>query len=235
MAQMEYRSIGVRLRPPRFVVGYRPGHDWIYTARQVVASISRVWGGNGAAIAPLGESGAMTEALASIMRAYDPDHIAVHVPIVADLAHEDPEIVDKMVEGRANRGEDRDEVWQKLRTMPVNIEGLDALAEQASSYFFAFQEPSPGMRRLSPGDIVWLHRYGDSRRDLATVKDPLRCANSCIGSIPGRSGDSAYGGKPYPEVWTPRTVKVAISNPTASNGGGSSRHHPPSDYRHGPT
>jgi len=39
MAQMEYRWIGARLRPPRFVVGYRPGHDWIYTARQVVASI----------------------------------------------------------------------------------------------------------------------------------------------------------------------------------------------------
>ena len=56
--------------------------------------------------------------------------------------------------------------------MPVNIEGLDALAEQASSYFSPFKSPLPGMRRLSPGDIVWLHRYGDSQRDLTTVKDP---------------------------------------------------------------
>jgi hypothetical protein len=46
MAQMEYRSIGARLRPPRFVVGYCPGDDWIFNARHVVASISRVWGGN---------------------------------------------------------------------------------------------------------------------------------------------------------------------------------------------
>lgn len=170
MAQMEYRSIGARLRPPRFVVAYRPGRDWIDTARQVIASICRVWGGNGAAIAPLGESGAMNEALATIIRAYDPDHVAVHVPIVADLAHEDPEIVGKMVEGRARRGEDPDEVWQELRTRHVNIEGLDALAEQASSFFSPFKSPLPGMRRLSPGDIVWLHRYGDSLRDLTTVK-----------------------------------------------------------------
>src|SRR5215831_2965820 len=121
MAQMEYRSIGARLRPPRFVVGYHPSHDWIYTARQVVASISRVWGGNGAAIAPLGESGAMSQVLASIMRAYDPDYIAVHVPIIADLAHDDAEIVAKRVEGHVRRGEDRDEVWRELRTERVAI------------------------------------------------------------------------------------------------------------------
>ena len=142
MAQMEYRSIGARLRPPRFVVGYRPGRDWIYNARQVLASISRVWGGNGAVIAPLGESAAMSEALVSVTRAYDPDQIAVHVPILADLAHEDPEIVGRVVEGRARRGEDRDAVWRELRTQHVNIEGLDALAEQASTYFSPFKSPS---------------------------------------------------------------------------------------------
>jgi hypothetical protein len=171
MAQMEYRSIGARLRPPRFVVGYRPGRDWIYDARQVVASISRVWGGSGAVIAPLGESGAMSEALASVTRAYDPDHIAVHVPILADLAHEDPEIVGKVVEGRARRGEDRDAVWRELRRQHVNIEGLDALAEQATAYFSPFKSPLPGVFRFSPGDIVWLHRYADSKRHLTTVKD----------------------------------------------------------------
>ena len=54
MTPVEYRWIRARLRPPRFVVGYRSRQDWTYRARRVVASVFRVWGGNGAVIAPIG-------------------------------------------------------------------------------------------------------------------------------------------------------------------------------------
>jgi hypothetical protein len=171
MAQMEFREIGACLRPPRFVVGYRSGQDWIYNARQVIASISRVWGGKGAVIAPLGESGAVSEVLASVARAYDPDYIAVHVPILADLAHDDPEVIGKAVEERVRRGEDRDEVWQELRTRHLAFEGLDVLAEQASTYFSPFKGLLPEERSFSAGDIIWLHRNGDSTRHLTTFND----------------------------------------------------------------
>lgn len=171
MAQMEYRPIGACLRPPRFIVGYRPGQDWIYNARQVIASISRVWAGNGAAVAPLGEAGTMSEVLASIARAYDPDYIAVHVPILADLARDDPDIVSKVVKGRARHGEDRDKVWQDLRTTHVSPERLDALAKQANAYFSPFKGLLPEVRGFSPGDIIWLHRYDDLKQHLTTIND----------------------------------------------------------------
>ena len=135
-----------------------------------MASISRVWGGNGAVVAPLGESGTMSEVLASITRVYDPDYIAVHVPILADLAHDDPEIVSKVIEG-THHGGDRDVLWQELRSRHVRLERLDALAEQANAYFSPFKSPLPEERTFSPGDILWLHRYGDSKRDLTTIKD----------------------------------------------------------------
>src|SRR5713226_643716 len=105
VAQMEYRSIAASLRPPRFVVGYRPGQDWVYSARHVVASISRVWGGNGAVIAPVRESAVMNELLALFMRAYDPDHIAGHVQVLADLAHDAPEIYGRAAQKPTGQGE----------------------------------------------------------------------------------------------------------------------------------
>ena len=171
MAEWKYRSIGARLRPPRFVVGYRPGRDWIHSARQVIASISRTWGGTGAVIAPLGASGQMSDALISVMRSFDPDHVAVHGLILADLAHDDPEFANRILERYPE--EDRDEVWRELRKNHVNLEALDALAEQANSYLSPFKSGLPGARKLSPGDIIWLHRYGESRRHITTLNgDP---------------------------------------------------------------
>src|SRR2546430_15549935 len=96
--QMDYRVVGARLRPPRFVVAARPGPVWIYTARLVVASISRIWGANGAVLVPADDDGATFPALAAFMRPYDPDHIAGHVPTLADLAHADPTFVKRAVQ-----------------------------------------------------------------------------------------------------------------------------------------
>jgi hypothetical protein len=112
----------------------------------------------------------MKELLASIARAYDPDYVAVHVPILEDLAHDDPEFMDRILAEHSRGQEDLDGVWQELRTMSVNIEGLDALAEQATSYLSPFKGFAPGTRKFSPSDVVWLHRYGDSQKDLNVVK-----------------------------------------------------------------
>ncbi len=53
MDEVRYESAGTCLRAPRFVVAYRPGSDWVYTARRVIQSLSRVWAGAGAVIVPV--------------------------------------------------------------------------------------------------------------------------------------------------------------------------------------
>jgi hypothetical protein len=171
MAQMEYRSIGARLRPPRFVVGYRPGQDWIYSARRVVASISRVWGGNGAVIAPIGESAVMSEVLALFMRAYDPDHIAGHVSVLADLAHDAPEIYGRDAQKAVGQEEIPDDVWQVLSAAPIPNQGWDELAEQVDAYCSPFKGFGPGRRQFRANDVLWLDRAGQINRHLTTVSD----------------------------------------------------------------
>lgn len=42
MDDVRYEPVVACLRAPRFVVAYRPGSDWVYTARRVIQSLSRV-------------------------------------------------------------------------------------------------------------------------------------------------------------------------------------------------
>src|SRR5262245_53651211 len=94
--QVRYEPVGPCLRAPRFVVGYRHRDDWIYTARRVVESLSRVWGGAGAVVVPVDEAGLAEADLLRLVRSYDPDVIAAHPPIVEDLAHDDPGVVERL-------------------------------------------------------------------------------------------------------------------------------------------
>jgi hypothetical protein len=172
MTPVEYRAIGACLRPPRFVVGYRPGQDWIYRARRVVASISRVWGGNGAVIAPVGESEVMNDVLALIMRAYDPDHIAGHVLVLADLAHDTPEIYGKSAQKPAGQEEEiPDDVWQELSATPVQNQDWTGFAEQVDAYCSPFKGFDPSTRQFRPNDVLWLDRADQMNRHLTTVSD----------------------------------------------------------------
>jgi hypothetical protein len=171
MTPVEYRWIGARLRPPRFVVGYRPGQDWIYRARRVVASILRVWGGNGAVIAPIGESGVMNEVLARFMRAYDPDRIAWHALVLADLAHESPEDYGKTAQRPASKEEIPDDEWQELSGAPVSDQNWYEFAEQMDAYCSPFKGLDQGMRRFRPNDVLWLDRSGKLERALNSISD----------------------------------------------------------------
>jgi hypothetical protein len=170
MTQVGYRAIGARLRPPRLLVGYRLGEDWIYAARRVVASISRVWGGNGTILAPVGESGAMNRCLAPFMRAYDPDHIGIHVQILADLAHTDPAVINKVVAQRPP-AQDPDAFWREVSETPVRDRDWTRLAEQADAYCSPFKGLDQDAQRFQQREIIWLHRAEPSRRTLATVSE----------------------------------------------------------------
>lgn len=171
MKPVEYRWTRARLRPPRFVVGYRPSRDWIYRARRVVASISRVWGGNGALIAPIGESAGMNEVLACFMRSYDPDHIAGHILLLADLAHEAPEVYGKAAQKPGSKEAIPDDVWQELSASPAPDQSWDEFAEQMGTYCSPFKGRDQGMRQFLPNEVLWLDRAGQMKRQLTTISD----------------------------------------------------------------
>jgi hypothetical protein len=171
MTPVEYRWIRARLRPPRFFVGYRPGQDWIYRARHVIASIFRVWGGNGAVIAPIGELAGMNDVLALFMRAYDPDHIAGHVLILADLAHEAPEAYGKAAQTPASQEEIPDDVWQELSAAPLPDQSWDGFAEQVDAFCSPFKGFDQGMRQFQANDVLWLDRTIELKRQLTTISD----------------------------------------------------------------
>jgi hypothetical protein len=111
---VEYRTISASLRAPRFAVAYRPGRDWVYTARRVMASVSRVWAGMGAAVLPVGADGDALPQTLGLLRTYDPDVVAEHVPVLADLAASDATVVERAVERFSVSSESRETAWERL-------------------------------------------------------------------------------------------------------------------------
>src|SRR6266545_6030925 len=96
--QIRYQTISACLRPARIAVAYRQRSDWVSSARRVIGSLSRVWGGAGAIVAPLNGSRAIAEQLLPMVRAYDPDHVAIDALTLADVLAEQPGFDDHMLD-----------------------------------------------------------------------------------------------------------------------------------------
>jgi len=167
--QIEDRTIGACLRPPRVAVAYRTRSDWIYSARQVVASLSRVWGGAGAVVMPVSDGGAAAQNLLPLLRAYDPDHVAMHAMTVADLAVEDPDIVDRLVKKFAYPGESRDETWTRVSKEPVGDGAWDALADQIDGWCSPFRGLRQEVRSFEQAEVSVLHREDQPGVDLSLL------------------------------------------------------------------
>ena len=117
MDEVRYESVGACLRAPRFVVAYRPGSDWVYTARRVIQSLSRVWAGAGAVIVPVERAASGNGYLLGLIRSYDPDIIAGHVPLVEDETHDD---------GAAERGNDSNGARDPAVLRHILTQAIDA-------------------------------------------------------------------------------------------------------------
>jgi hypothetical protein len=77
------------VRPPRVAVLVRASAGWIYDARLVLGTVSRVWGGAGQLVVPWRAS-SIHPVLLDLVRSDDPDYLAV-VPITfADWRTKDP-------------------------------------------------------------------------------------------------------------------------------------------------
>jgi hypothetical protein len=77
LEQIEYHTVQACLRSPRVAVAYQRRSDWVYSARQVISSLSRVWGGAGASVMPLNDHGVIAKQLLPMFPIYDPDHVGV--------------------------------------------------------------------------------------------------------------------------------------------------------------
>lgn len=175
MNQLEYRPVGARLRAPRFVLAYRPMADWVYMARCAVTQVSRVWGGSGAVILPVpGETEQATthSDLLPSLRNYDPDHVAALVPTLADAAHMDPTVRDRMVAQYASPGESSDATWNRLSSLSLQMPRWEGLAGQLDGWCSPFKGVRQNKQRFEAHDVRNLGQEHDSRGSLATVPVP---------------------------------------------------------------
>ncbi len=113
----------------------------------------------------------MNDVLALFMKAYDPDYIAGHVLVLADLAHDAPEIYGKAAQKPASREEIPDDVWRELSAAQIPDQSWDGFAEQADAYCSPFKGFEQGMRQFRPNDVLWLDRTGQLKRQLTTISD----------------------------------------------------------------
>ena len=158
--QVEYRPVIGCLRPPRVAVAYHAQSNWMHTARQAISSLCRIWGGAGATILPLDDRGAIPRCLLPLLRAYDPDVVAVHAMTVGDLAVADPSVVDRLVERYGLEGETRDATWARIVDEPVRDRPSDVTAEQIDGWCSPFKGLQQQATAFNRTQLSFLHRAG---------------------------------------------------------------------------
>jgi hypothetical protein len=168
MDEVRYEPVGACLRAPRFVVAYRPGPDWVYTARRVVQSLSRVWAGAGAVILPAEYGAGGDLDLLGLIRSYDPDIIAGHVPLAEDAMR---------IDQGAEQGDDGNgagdlAALRHLLTQTVDVGPWDDIARLADAWCSPFRGVHQDARAFAAHEVVHMARQADSYPYL-TVMPPL--------------------------------------------------------------
>jgi hypothetical protein len=224
---VEYQTIHACLRPSRTAVAYQRRSDWIYSARQVIRTLSMGWGGAGAVIVPLDDHGTIADPLLPMLRVCDPDHVVVHALTIADLAVEQPDIVDRLVEKAGLQGEAPEETWARLSREQLHFAGSwDALAAQVDGWCCPFKglqqeartfdqmevgilqrdDRDPSLAEARPGDVTYT-------LDMASV-DPMMAlmVESRVGAL---AADARRGRNvvelPVQDEDLPALVRLAIT------------------------
>jgi hypothetical protein len=158
--QVEYRPVVGCLRPPRVAVAYHAQSDWMHSARQAISSLCRIWGGAGATILPIDDHGAIPRCLLPLLRAYDPDRVAVHAMTVGDLAVADPRVVDRLVERYGLEGETPDATWARIADEPIRDRPSELAAEQIDGWCSPFKGLQQDASAFNRTQFNFLHRDG---------------------------------------------------------------------------
>ncbi len=169
MEQIKYQTIGARLRPPRVVVAYRGLSNWVFMARQLIGSLTAVWGGAGAAVLPINDDGALPEALLPLLRAYDPDHVAVYEMIVADLAVMEPDAHDRLVKRARLEGETVDATRARVANEPIEDGPWELIANQIDGWCSPFKGLQQDARSYDRAQVDVLCRSGQPGVSLSLL------------------------------------------------------------------
>jgi hypothetical protein len=73
-----YRRVILNVRPPRLATVFYGGEQWEVTARRLLEGYTRIWGGGGNLIVPIGETGQVHPALWRVLKRYDADRWAFY-------------------------------------------------------------------------------------------------------------------------------------------------------------
>ena len=166
MDEVRYEPVGACLRAPRFVVAYRPDSDWVHTARRVIQSLSRVWGGAGAVVLPADRDASDNPDLLGLVRSYDPDVIAGHSPLVEDEAHLDGAAGGSAASGGGVRDPD---VLRHLLTQAIEVGPWDDVARQADAWCSPFKGIHQDARAFAGHQVIPLARQADSYQYLTVL------------------------------------------------------------------
>ena len=90
MMGQRFGTVRLAVRAPRVAVLMRAEEEWIFDARRVLGTVSRVWGGVGHIVVPW-LSGEVHPALLDVARGHDPDYLTVVSRTFADWRAQDPE------------------------------------------------------------------------------------------------------------------------------------------------
>ena len=169
MDQLEYQPVVGCLRPPRVAVAYHAQSNWMHAARQAISSLCRIWGGAGATILPLEDHGAIPRCLLPLLRAYDPDGVAVHAMTVGDLAVADPRVIDRLVERFGLEGETRDATWARIADEPIRDRPSELAAEQIDGWCSPFKGLQQDATAFNRTQFNFLHRDGQPGGGLSLL------------------------------------------------------------------
>jgi len=118
---------------------------------------------------PVDAAGEVPAPLLDLLRVYDPDLVAGHVPVLADVADADATMIEKIVKGHAYAGEAPADTWQRMSTEWVRGEGWASLANQLDAWCSPFKDVDPDSGSFTAGAVHWLDRYQDSDRDITIM------------------------------------------------------------------
>jgi hypothetical protein len=169
MDRVDYRPVTACLRPPRFAVAYQADEHWVYHARQALASMSRVWGGAGGVVLPVGENGTVPASLLPLLRLYDPDLVAGHVQVVADLEVVAPQKAAGLKKAYSQQPGANEQELGQLMDEPLPERSWDELAGVINAWCSPFKGVDQSTQYYSGNTVGWLHRKESPPRDLTLL------------------------------------------------------------------
>jgi hypothetical protein len=107
--------------------------------------------------------------LLSLLRSYDPDIVAGHIPLLEDEAHLNPAIAEQVMARYGPSGARRQDLWRHLSTQTIDPGPWDDVAQQADAWCSPFKGIHQDARSFAAQEFVPLARQADSYEYLTVM------------------------------------------------------------------